>query len=136
MTRGLLVDAAGPRPEDEDAARAEIAAAFATSATASEDGRSVPSVQAGANLGPTLLRAQERSPFPPPAEVGIDVNHIAFLDREHAAVSFTITIASIPRLRDHRGNAVVVDGSWKMARSTFCDLMRLAGVDCPPEPDR
>jgi hypothetical protein len=133
-TEGLLVDTAGPPPEDEDAARAEIAAAFASSATPSEDGASVPSVEAGANLGPALLAAQGRSPFPPPAEVSIDVDHIAFLDPEHAAVSFTITIGGVPRLRDRRGDAVVVDGAWKMARSTFCELMSLAGVDCPPRP--
>ena len=124
----------GPPPEDEDAARAEIAAAYAASATASEDGRSVPSVETGANLGPTLLRAQERSPFPAPAEVSIDVNDVLFLDQAHAAVWFTITIDGSPRLGNHRGDAVVVDGAWKMARATFCDLMRSAGVECPPEP--
>jgi hypothetical protein len=133
-TEGLLVETAGPPPEDEDAARAEIAAAFASSATPSEDGASVPSVEGGANLGPTLLAAQGRSPFPPSAEVSIDVDYIAFLDPEHAAVSFTITIGGVPRLPDRRGDAVVVDGAWKMARSTFCELMRVAGVDCPPRP--
>jgi hypothetical protein len=134
--RFVLVDSGGPPPEDEDAARAEIAAAYLASATASEDGRSVPSVELGADLGPTLLQALERNPFPPPAKSSIDVDAVAFIDADHAAVWFTITIEGIPRLSNQRGEAVVVDGAWKMARSTFCALMASAGVACPPEPDR
>ena len=38
---------------------------------------------------------------------------------------------AVPKLPLRR-DAVLVDGQWKMARSTFCDLMRLAGVECPP----
>lgn len=134
--QGLLVETVGPPPEDEDAARAEIKAAYLASATTSEDGRSVPSVEMGADLGPTLLQALERNPFPPPAEASIDVDAVAFIDAEHGAVWFTITIDGIPRLSNQRGDAVVVDGAWKMARSTFCALMASAGVTCPPEPDR
>lgn len=125
-----------PPPEDEDAARAEVAAAYAASAKASDDGRSVPSVERGSDPGPTLLQAQERNPFPPTAEVSLDVHQVACLDRAHAAVWFTVTIDGIPRLSTQQGDAIVVDGAWKMARSTFCALMALAGVDCPPEPDR
>ncbi len=132
----VLIDSGGPPPEDEDAARAEITAAYLASATTSEDGQSVPSVEMGADLGPTLLQALERNPFPPPAESRIDVDAVAFVDTEHAAVWFTITIDGIPRLSNQRGDAVVVDGAWKMARSTFCALMASAGVACPPRPDR
>jgi hypothetical protein len=132
----LEVDPVGPPPEDEATARAEIAAAYAASAHASEDGLSVPSVELGSNLGPTLLRAQERNPLPPPSETSIEVQEVSFLDQAHAAVWFTITVDGVPRLGTRRGDAVVVDGIWKMARSTFCALMALAGVDCPPEPDR
>ena len=32
-----------------------------------------------------------------------------------------------------RGDAVIEDGIWKMARSTFCQLMGMEGVQCPPE---
>ena len=132
----VLIASGGPPPEDEDAARAEIAAAYLASATTSEDGQSVPSVEMGEDLGPTLLQALERNPFPPPAESRIDVDAVAFVDAEHAAVWFTITIDGIPRLSNQRGDAVLVDGAWKMARSTFCALMTSAGVACPPRPDR
>jgi hypothetical protein len=130
-----VVENAGPPPEDQEAARAQIAAAYSASTIVGEDGQSVPSVERGANLAPALLQAQARSPFPE-STVTIEVNHVAFVDSEHAIVSFTIVIDGVPRLSERRGGAVLVDRTWKMARSTFCDLMMLAGVECPPEPDR
>ncbi|HMH57920.1 MAG TPA: hypothetical protein VK537_01940, partial [Galbitalea sp.] len=47
-------------PDDPDAARAEIAAAFAGLAPLSDDGRSVPTVERGDDLGPFLVVARER----------------------------------------------------------------------------
>ncbi len=54
------VEATGPPPEDKDAARAEIAAAFKGHGTLSQDGQSLVMVEDGENLGPTLIAAQER----------------------------------------------------------------------------
>ena len=135
--QGLVasVEVLGPPPDDEDGARAEIASAYASCATASEDGQAVPSVEGGGNLGPTLERAKVRGPSQVSYQAAVDVTDIAFVDREHAAVWFTITVEGGAALLSRRGEAVVVDGAWKMARATFCDLMRLAGEDCPPEPD-
>jgi hypothetical protein len=31
-----------------------------------------------------------------------------------------------------RGYAVLIDGEWKVARDTFCDLAATLGVNCPP----
>jgi hypothetical protein len=129
------VETAGPPPEDEEAARAQIAAAYSASTIVGEDGQSVPSVERGANLAPALLEAQARSPFPE-STATVEVDHVVFVDSEHAAVSFTIVIDGVPRLSGRRGDAVLVDRTWKMARTTFCELMMLAGVECPPEPDR
>jgi ATP-dependent Clp protease ATP-binding subunit ClpC len=129
------VETAGPPPEDEEAARAQIAAAYSASTIVGDDGQSVPSVERGANLAPVLLEAQARSPFPESIAT-VEVDHVVFVDSAHAAVSFTIAIDGVPRLSDRRGDAVLVDRTWKMARTTFCELMMLAGVECPPEPDR
>jgi len=130
------IEVLGPPPDDEDGARTDIASAYASCGTASEDGQSVPSVERGDDLGPTLQHARERGPSPLSSQYGIEVTDIAFVDHEHAAVWFRVTVEGRPALLNRRGEAVVVDGDWKMARATFCDLMRLAGVDCPPEPDR
>jgi hypothetical protein len=129
------VDVAGPPPDDEDGARAEIASAYAAIATATEDGESVPSVERGDDLGPALRRARDRRPPLISPQYGVDVGPIVFVDHEHAAVWFTITVDGRPSPVNRRGEAVLVDGSWKMARSTFCELMALAGVDCPPDPE-
>ena len=125
----------GPPPANPDAARSEIAAAFAGFGALSEDGRSVPSVEGGEALGPVLTAAKERwrDVVPPTANVAATVDEIVFVDPIHAAVWFSISLDGRPMLQRHRGDAIVVEGRWKMARSTFCGVMSMAGVPCPPE---
>ncbi len=51
-----------------------------------------------------------------------------------ARVSFTVVVGP-PRnmhLGDRLGRAFLVDGIWKVARETFCQIMQVAGVECPP----
>jgi hypothetical protein len=125
-----LVEPTGPPPADLAAAKKQIELAFSSHGTLSDDGASLPMVEGGENLGPTRTAAAERHPEVVPVE--ISVNRTVFVDAEHAAVWFSISHQGRPLLTDHRGDAVVVDGTWKMARSTFCDLMSMAGVECPP----
>jgi len=122
----------GLPPGDADAARVAITAAFAGSGTESEDGRSVPTVEGGETLGPTLTAAKERRRDIASGEVVFLVDEISFLDATHAAVWFSISVNGASMLPNRRGDAVIVDGEWKMSRSTFCELMGLAGVPCPP----
>ena len=125
----------GPPPADPDAARVEIETAFAAQGTTSEDGASVPSVERGEDLGPcvAMAKARNRGIAPEGAEVVHTVDEIVFIDHEHAAVWFSISIDGRVMLHRHRGDAVVVDGQWKMARSTFCHIMSMGGVQCPPD---
>jgi len=58
------------------------------------------------------------------------VDTVRFRDAEHAVVWFNFS----HDIESYRGEAVVIEESWKMARSTFCELMSLAGVECPPPP--
>jgi hypothetical protein len=126
---------AGQPPEHAEVAESAIRTAFAGLSTASEDGVSVPTVERGETLGPVLAAAREqgRGIGPPGAEFVTTIDQIVFTDPDHAAVWFTMTVAGTPLLPRHRGDAVMVGGVWKVARSTFCDLMALAGVQCPPE---
>lgn len=123
----------GPEPDDPDAARREIAVAYLRSGRPSDDGRSVPSVERGGNLGPILAAAKEHRPHDTSRNPQVSVDEIAFEDARHAAVLFSVLIDGQPVLSRHRGDAVFVEGGWKMSRSTFCGLMRLAGVACPPD---
>jgi hypothetical protein len=127
----------GPPPADPDSARAGIASAFSAHGTSSQDGRSVPTVERGDNLGPVLAEAKERhrDTVPETADVAVSVDEIEFIDPSHAAVWFTISVDGRALLGSDLGDAVLVDGEWKMARSTFCGLMARAGVACPPEVD-
>lgn len=120
----------GPHPNDPEAARNEIETAFTGPLVTSEDGQSLPLVERGSNLGPTLAAAQARHPT---MEANFTVDEVVFIDQEHAAVLFTITTHTGLTLPGHRGDAVVEGGAWKMARSTFCRLIGMAGVPCPPE---
>ena len=126
--------AAGRPPEDAERAEADIRTAFAASDTASDDGASVPAVQGGVTLGPVLAAAKERhrDVAPQDTDVVISVDGLVFTDPDHAAVWYSLSIVGRTMLPRRRGDAVVVDGVWKVARSTFCDLMDLAGVPCPP----
>ncbi len=125
---------AGQPPENAEAAAADIRAAFAGSGTESEDGVSVHTVEGGETLGPVLVAAKEqpRGIAPQGATVVTSVDEIVFIDPGHAAVWFSIAVDGTTMLSRRRGEAVVVDGVWKVARSTFCELMALAGVQCPP----
>ncbi|WP_051153248.1 hypothetical protein [Nocardia niigatensis] len=44
-----------------------------------------------------------------------------------AAVTFTINKHGIPLLLNRHGTALRIDGSWKVAAQTFCDLLRVQG---------
>ncbi len=125
---------AGRPPEDAEQAEADIRAAFAGSGTESDDGASVPTVQGGETLGPVLAMAKERHRdlAPPEVDVVISVEELVFTDPEHAAVWFSLSLGERRVLPRRRGDAVLADGAWKVARSTFCDLMALAGIPCPP----
>jgi hypothetical protein len=124
----------GPPPDDEDAARTQVAEAFATYTTFGADGRSLPMVEQGEDLGPCLAAARENSSqfVPEGAALTLSVDEVAFVDAGHATVWFTVSVDGTPMLRRRRGEAFLLDGGWKMARSTFCDLMALVGVECPP----
>ena len=65
----------------------------------------------------------------------ISADEIHFFDPDRALVVFSISMGERLLLGGQQGEALFVGGEWKMARSTFCRLMDLAGIACPPEPD-
>jgi hypothetical protein len=121
----------GRTPADEEAARMEIALAFGRTLVLSPDRRTVPSVQGGELLGPCLKEAQERHAGLRRHTGTVAIEGIEFIDEEHASVAFSLSLEGLSS-ETRRGDALVVEGTWKVARGTFCDLMTLAGVECPP----
>ena len=62
-----------------------------------------------------------------------------FIDDTHAVVRFDLSIPDHGNvLADRAGYAVFVDGSWKVALRTVCDIVSLDGTTqtCPPAPAR
>ena len=123
----------GHAPADEEGARMEIALAFGHALVLSDDRRTVPSVEGGELLGPCLKEAQERHAGLRRQDGTMIVEDIEFVDETHASVLFVVTLEGIPS-EARRGQAVIDDSTWKVARVTFCALMKLAGVECPPIP--
>ncbi len=123
----------GRAPDDEDVARTAIALAFGHALVLSDDRRTVPSVEGGELLAPCLKEAQERHAALRRRGQTVTIERVQFIDEEHASVWFAPSLEGMPSNR-RRGDAVVVDSVWKMARTTFCELMKMAGVECPPTP--
>jgi hypothetical protein len=121
----------GRVPHDTETARAEIALAFGHALFLSEDRRTVPTVEGGELLGPCLKEAQVRHAALRRQENVITIEDVEFVDEERASISFAIAFEGIST-EQRRGRALLVDSRWLMARQTFCELMSLIGVQCPP----
>ena len=57
-------------------------------------------------------------------------HEVHFIDATHAAVRFSLVLDGNP-LISGIGRAVLVDGHWLVARTTYCGLTQLSGVWCP-----
>ncbi|HXQ44499.1 MAG TPA: hypothetical protein VN816_07655, partial [Acidimicrobiales bacterium] len=89
--------------------------------------------EGGELLAPCLKDAQERHAALRRKDHTIVTERIEFIDEGRALVWFAPSVEGIST-ESRRGEAVVVGSAWKMARTTFCELMTSAGVECPPSP--
>lgn len=122
--------ATGSPPADIEGAGAEIRHAFTN--LSEEDGDSLPNVQSGDALAPTVRRAAARWAG---GGAAFSVSEIKFLSAERAVVVFSISTDRGHLLGDTVGEAVLHGTRWRVARSTFGQLMRMAGVEPPPLPE-
>ncbi len=118
----------GDPPDDIAQSETDIRAAYA--GISKEDGDSLPNVEAGDELASVARQYLRRSPH---AGSEISVQEIRFLSATRAIVLFPISARhDSPVPGSMTGRAVRVDGRWRVARSTFSRLMRLAGIEPPP----
>lgn len=76
-----------------------------------------------------IINAQAASPLAQGTTAtvsSVDVDEPA-----HATVTYTVSANGQPVLVDQMGEAVNVDGQWKVAQATFCDLLILQGTPPP-----
>jgi len=129
MSGGDLIRPTGPPPDNQDEARVQVAAAFSSMGTVSDDGQTLTMVQGGDQLVGARNAVIDRHGS---YSLEFTIDEVVFIDAEHAVVWFTSSSDWRPLPSRHRGDAVVQDGTWKVSRSTFLELMRLAGVELPP----
>ena len=118
--------------DDREAAEAAVEEAFETVF----NGR-VPieerchAIENGDNLAATFAQARQRHPGAGPLDVSVD--SVRFLSEDEAEVQFTLWLAGFGQSGMPRsGHAVRVGDGWKVARDTWCGLIRMVGVECPP----
>ena len=117
---------------DREAAEAAVESAFETvfngQVPVEERCRAI---EDGDNLAATFEQARQRHPGAGPLDVSVDA--VRFLSEDEGEVQFTLWLpgfgqSGMPRT----GHAVRVRDGWKVARDTWCELVRMVGVECPP----
>jgi hypothetical protein len=130
-------------PANVAAANAAIGQAFHSAFDGGVDPRQkAEAIQNGASIESLTQSARQNAiRFGYTAEqlAGTTISVLAtrFIDSTHAIVQFSLTIPGHGEvLKDRVGYAVLVNGRWKVALRTECDLLSLngLGVQCPPAP--
>jgi hypothetical protein len=124
----------GSAPADEDAARAEVAAAY-SAAYAGVDGNGLDWVEDGPALAEVARIAGERFPQYV-GTVHVAVDEIRFIDRDAAALRFSLEVLGADGAMSGIGvqgvgRAVLRSGRWVVSRGTFCSVLAYGGVYCP-----
>lgn len=120
--------AAAAQPPDPEAARAEITTAFESflDGTKPREER-IAFVEDADELAEVFAAGGDAEP----AGVTGQVANIAFTGAESATVLFDILVDGTVALPNFPGEAVFVDGAWKVSRTTVCDLIAQSGTTCP-----
>jgi hypothetical protein len=119
-------------PPEPDAARADVIDAIEYMSELDEHG-ALPNVQGGSNLGDALAQAQQRTTNDEPARFVVD--EVAFVRADEAVVRFRVFARLAPGGFPMTGRVLRVNDRWKVERGTFCSLLAMGGVACPPPPD-
>jgi hypothetical protein len=75
------------------------------------------------------IKAQASSPLA--KQTSATVSSVTLQGSQRAKVVYTIALAGTPALKNQKGTAVKVGGSWKVGDASFCSLLALQGS--PPK---
>ena len=130
----LRIRPAPGRVTDRDAAEQAVERAFETVfTTESSIAERCNAIERGANLAAVMEELRGRHA---PAHVDVSVDAVRFLSEDEAEVHFVLYLAPLGRSGlSQSGHAVRVDGEWRVARDTWCRLVGMVGVQCPPPED-
>lgn len=126
-----LPEPTGPPPADRRAAREAVTAAYELVYTADQDIGSeerVAAIEDGASVLGVLEEIREL--YPDVGPVKLEIDKIIFLNDHEAAVRFDLLLDGRPITAQTAGRALLVDGEWKMAKSTYCEVVGRGGIVC------
>jgi hypothetical protein len=140
---GFASTSPGFEPANIEATRADIAQVFHSAFDGNVPTRDkLDAIQNGTSIQSLARESQQNATrFGFTAEqlagTSISVLDTKFIDATHAIVQFSLTVPGHGEiLVDRVGYAVLIDGRWKVALRTVCDLLSLGGLghQCPPAP--
>ena len=74
--------------------------------------------------------------YGPARDVDASVEYVRFLSEDEAEVHFVLLLSQFgPSGLARTGHAVRVGEEWKVSRDTWCGLVAMVGVECPPPED-
>ena len=119
-------------PQDVAGAEIELAIETVFSGDSPDEAR-CGAIEQGGNLGPSMRQVRERYG----AFDGLDVmvESVRFLDDDEAEVRFALVRDGGRPLLNETGHAVRTADGWKLARHTWCRMVAMVGVQCPPPED-
>jgi len=122
----------GEQPTDPAAARAAVELAYSIS----YDGTKSPEEKAQYQDGPTGITPEQIAGSgygDQVSDASGKVTDVVFTSPTTASVRYDIAVANwVNQFPGRVGEAVLVDGTWKVARATICNDLSLAGAVCPP----
>jgi hypothetical protein len=131
-TTPTLPRSTGRPPRNPAEARKAIQAAYVAAFGYQSTPQQVSdAVEGGFQLSPAM-RAQgpdsRNTVLGPP----VRITALRFVDQTHAAVNFALALYDVQTSPITPGMAVLVDGTWKVARATYCGFANREGYTCPP----
>ena len=75
---------------------------------------------------------EQQNAGPLARQSGVKVVKVTRSTPNSAAVTFTVLLDGKPVLENQAGGAVLDNGTWKVAASTYCALLALQGLTAPP----
>ncbi|MGW0173722.1 hypothetical protein ACWDUM_07740 [Rhodococcus sp. NPDC003322] len=92
------------------------------------DGTNTPAARAAlVESGESFLAPLEGMAASPNGQTSATVSSVTMTGADTADVKYTIYMGGAPVLPDQTGQAVEVDGQWKVAATTFCALLAIQG---------
>jgi hypothetical protein len=128
-----LPEPTGPPPTDETSARAAVVATYENAYGAR--GNADAALQLIQDGDTEAVRTAQQTAAERNQQyrdrITAVVREVRFLNDREAAVRFDLKVdGTEPLLTGYIGRAVLVGDTWKVARSSYCELLAVGGTDC------